>query len=96
VDYLLFVDENAIGTIEAKKEGTLLFGVETQTERYVEGFDELVEEGRAPPYWEPLPLPFHYQSTGAETHFTSLRDPIPPPARRLSFPSARNALRVGN
>ena len=63
VDYLLFVDGKAIGTIEAKKEGTLLFGVEPQTERYIEGFAALVDEGTAPPHWERR-LSFHYQSTG--------------------------------
>jgi len=85
VDYLLFVDEKAIGTIEAKREGTPLLGVEAQTERYVEGFAELADKGRAPPFWEPLPLPFHYQSTGAETHFTNLRDPIARPRDVFHF-----------
>jgi type I restriction enzyme, R subunit len=74
VDYLLFADEKALGTIEAKKEGDTLRGVEWQTERYIQGFSELINE-RPIPYWE-LPLSFHYLSTGAETLFTNLRDPI--------------------
>jgi type I restriction enzyme R subunit len=84
VDYLLFGDGKALGTIEAKKEGVPLRGVEWQTERYTQGFTELIEE-RPIPYWEPLPLPFHYQSTGAETLFTNLRDPIARPRDVFHF-----------
>ena len=83
VDYLLLVDEKALGTIEAKKEGETLRGVEWQTERYTQGFTKLIEE-RPIPYWE-LPLPFHYQSTGAETLFTNLRDPIARPRDVFHF-----------
>jgi type I restriction enzyme, R subunit len=75
VDYLLFGDGKALGTIEAKREGETLRGVEWQTERYMHGFTQLIEE-RPVAHWEPLPLPFHYQSTGAETLFTNHRDPI--------------------
>jgi type I restriction enzyme R subunit len=83
VDYLLFADEKALGTIEAKKEGETLRGVEWQTERYTQGFSQQIEE-RPIPHWE-LPLPFHYQSTGAETLFTSLRDPIARPRDAFHF-----------
>jgi type I restriction enzyme, R subunit len=84
VDYLLFGGGKALGTIEAKKEGVPLRGVEWQTERYTQGFSELIKE-RPVPYWEPLPLPFHYQSTGAETLFTNLRDPIARPRDVFHF-----------
>jgi type I restriction enzyme, R subunit len=84
VDYLLFGDGKALGTIEAKKEGETLRGVEWQTERYTQGFSELVKE-RPIAHWEPLPLPFHYQSTGAETLFTNLRDPIARPRDVFHF-----------
>ena len=36
VDYLLFVDAEAVGVIEAKKDGTTLSGVEWQTAKYGE------------------------------------------------------------
>ena len=36
-DYLLFVDRQAVGVIEAKKEGTTLIGVEWQTAKYADG-----------------------------------------------------------
>jgi type I restriction enzyme R subunit len=84
VDYLLFGDGKALGTIEAKKQGDTLLGVEWQTERYIEGFDELVKE-RPIAHWEPLPLPFHYLSTGAETLFTNRRDPIARPRDVFHF-----------
>src|SRR5712664_2177120 len=36
-DYLLFVDQEAVGAVEAKKEGTSLTGAEIQTEKYSVG-----------------------------------------------------------
>ncbi|HEY4621749.1 MAG TPA: DEAD/DEAH box helicase family protein, partial [Gaiellaceae bacterium] len=68
-DYLLFVDGAAVGVIEAKKEGRTLRGVQWQSAKYVEGVPEEVPtalEGA---------LPFVYESTGAETHFTNTLDP---------------------
>jgi type I restriction enzyme, R subunit len=69
-DYLLYIDGRAAGVIEAKKEGVTLTGVEPQSARYAQGLpDEL-------PAWN-RPLPFSYQSTGVETHFTNGLDPEP-------------------
>ena len=51
-DYVLFVDRQAIGVIEAKKVGTPLTGVEPQTRKYQESpKDELARRHRrrAPP-----------------------------------------------
>jgi type I restriction enzyme R subunit len=36
-DYLLYVDGQAVGVIEAKKEGEILTGVEVQAEKYSAG-----------------------------------------------------------
>jgi type I restriction enzyme, R subunit len=59
-DYLLYVDQQAVGVIEAKKRGTTLTGVETQAEKYAAGMpDALPARFR--------PLPFLYQSTGVES-----------------------------
>ena len=70
-DYTLFVDGKAIGTIEAKPVGHSLIGVEEQSEKYVKG----VPFGL--PAWR-SPLPFSYESTGTETHFTNrLEIPLP-------------------
>ncbi len=69
-DYLLYVDQAAVGVVEAKPVGHTLSGVETQTDKYSDGLpDEL-------PYYR-KPLPFLYQSTGVETCFTNLYDPDP-------------------
>ena len=67
-DYLLFADGQAVGVIEAKKEGTALIGVELQTQKYSEGIPEALPASRRP-------LPFLYQSTGVETRFTNLLEP---------------------
>lgn len=69
-DYLLYVDGKAAGVIEAKKEGVTLTGVETQSDKYTKGLPEGL------PRWH-NPLPFAYQSTGAESRFTNGLDPEP-------------------
>ncbi|MEK6815700.1 MAG: DEAD/DEAH box helicase family protein, partial [Nitrospirota bacterium] len=69
-DYLLYVDGKAVGVIEAKKEGTTLTGVETQSAKYSQGLPDGL------PRWG-NPLPFSYESTGSETRFTNGLDPEP-------------------
>lgn len=68
-DYVLFVDREAVGVIEAKPEGATLTGVEWQSAKYLNGLPGWVMsafEGA---------LPFAYQSTGVETRFTNTLDP---------------------
>ncbi len=67
-DYLLFVDGQASGVVEAKKEGSTLIGVEIQTQKYSEGIPEALPAPHRP-------LPFLYQSTSIETRFTNLLEP---------------------
>jgi len=67
-DYVLFVDRNAVGIVEAKPEGTTLRGVAEQTGRYQTDFPEDIPNVE-------LPLPFGYESTGTETFFVDIRDP---------------------
>ena len=69
-DYLLYVDGKACGVIEAKRQGTPLRGVEPQSARYAQGLPATL------PAWT-RPLPFLYESTGVETHFTNGLDPTP-------------------
>jgi type I restriction enzyme R subunit len=69
-DYLLYVDGKAAGVIEAKKQGATLTGVEIQSGRYAQGLPVALPAHRRP-------LPFLYESTGIETHFTSALDPEP-------------------
>lgn len=69
-DYLLYVNGKACGVIEAKKEGATLTGVELQSSRYAQGLPTAL------PAWR-RPLPFVWESTGIETHFTNGLDPEP-------------------
>jgi type I restriction enzyme R subunit len=69
-DYLLYVGGKACGVIEAKKQGATLTGVEVQSSRYAQGLPASL------PAWA-RPLPFLYESTGVETHFTNGLDPKP-------------------
>ncbi len=69
-DYLLYVNGKACGVIEAKKEGATLTGVEVQSCRYAQGLPTSL------PAWR-RPLPFLWESTGVETHFTNGLDPEP-------------------
>ena len=77
-DYLLYADRKALGVVEAKKLGETLSGVEIQTEKYSEGLPASL------PAWH-RPLPFLYQSTGAETRFTNVLDPDPRSRTVFSF-----------
>jgi type I restriction enzyme R subunit len=77
-DYLLFVNRKAIGVVEAKPEGHPLIGVELQSGKYSSGLPDTL------PYYL-KPLPFLYESTGAETRFTNLLDPDPRSRNVFSF-----------
>ena len=54
-DYLLYGDRQALGTIEAKKVGDTLTGVEVQSEKYAAGLPASL------PAWH-RPLPFLYET----------------------------------
>jgi hypothetical protein len=77
-DYLLYVNGKAAGVIEAKPAGATLTGVEIQSAKYSTGLPENL------PAWG-RPLPFSYQSTGAETRFTNGLDPSPRSRPVFSF-----------
>jgi type I restriction enzyme R subunit len=78
VDYLLFLNGQPAGVIEAKPEGTPLVEVERQSGKYVEGLPAWMQ----PPVY---PLPFIYESTGAETRFTNGYDPEARSRRVFTF-----------
>jgi type I restriction enzyme R subunit len=82
-DYLLYVDRKAIGSIEAKKAGSTLRGVEPQGDRYARGFEEAAKKNGTPAWQHPLP--FHYLSTGYETLFASRIDPTVRPREVFAF-----------
>ncbi|QOR69386.1 DEAD/DEAH box helicase family protein [Ruania alkalisoli] len=83
VDYLLYVDRRVVGVIEAKPEGTTLSGVEWQSAMYATGLPEGHRkrareiDGR---------LPFVFEASGSETHFTNGFDPDPRARAVFHFP----------
>src|SRR5437660_12492543 len=78
VDYLLFVDGKAIGTVEAKPEGHTLTGVEEQSGKYGKNLLDVYGKWRDS-------LPFAYESTGVETQFTNRLDPSPKSRNVFAF-----------
>lgn len=69
-DYMLFVDKQPVGVIEAKKveEGFRLTDYEEQSRDYAESKLKYLNND---------PLPFVYESTGELTRFTDYHDPKP-------------------
>ncbi|MYF11595.1 MAG: DEAD/DEAH box helicase [Gammaproteobacteria bacterium] len=70
-DYVLFVDREAVGVVEAKPDswGAKLTTVEEQSEGYANANLKWVSNSE--------PLPFLYECTGQTTRFTNGRDPNP-------------------
>ncbi len=90
-DYVLYVDQRAVGVIEAKPVGTPLSGVEWQSAMYAVGLPPevrlkaLTHEGR---------LPFVFEASGSETHFTNGFDPASRARRIFSFPRPETLART--
>ena len=70
-DYVLFIDKNPVGVIEAKPEdwGQKITTVEDQSAGYAAAKLKWLNNKE--------PLPFIYESTGVVTRFTDTRDPKP-------------------
>ena len=91
VDNLMYVDRKAVGVIEAKPQGTPLSGVEWQSALYASGLPAevrlraLTVDGR---------LPFVFEASGSETHFTNGYDPEPRSRRIFQFPQPATLARV--
>jgi len=69
-DYILYVDQQPVGALEAKAAGHTLGGVAPQVNKYGEGLPSNLDA--------PIrPLPFLYVSTGVETTFRNQLDPEP-------------------
>lgn len=91
VDYLLYVDKTVTGVIEAKPEGTPLSGVEWQSAMYADGLPAdvrlkaLTKDGR---------LPFVFEASGSETHFTNGLDPEPRARAIFNFPKPETLART--
>ncbi|HEY1052170.1 MAG TPA: DEAD/DEAH box helicase family protein [Prosthecobacter sp.] len=78
-DYVLFVDKQAVGVIEAKREdaGQNITTVEDQTAGYASAKLKWVNNHK--------PLRFLYESTGEITRFTDAEDPKPRSREVFSF-----------
>jgi type I restriction enzyme R subunit len=77
-DYLLFVDREVVGIVEAKSVGQTLTGVEEQSAKYRTGVPDDLPSARCE-------LPFTYETTGIETRFTSYLDPEPRSRPEFAF-----------
>ena len=90
-DYLLYVEQRAVGVIEAKPEGVPLSGVEWQSAMYADGLPPavrlkaLTHDGR---------LPFVVEASGSETHVTNGFDPSPRARRVFAFPRPETLARA--
>lgn len=91
VDYLLYIDQRVVGVIEAKPVGTPLSGVEWQSAMYAEG---LPADVRLAALTKNSRLPFVYEASGTETHFTNGFDPEPRARRIFNFPKAATLART--
>ncbi len=91
VDYLLYVDKAVVGVIEAKPTGTPLSGVEWQSAMYADGLPPDVRlaakarDGR---------LPFVFEASGTETHFTNGFDPDPRARLIFNLPQPDTLARI--
>lgn len=71
-DYVLYVDEQIVGVIEAKREGSHLGSALAQNDRYAKGVHR---DYRLAVWWQAEPFAFRYATTGTETYFLNRLDP---------------------
>ena len=90
-DYILYVDQRVVGVIEAKPEGTTLSGVEWQSARYAAGLPAAV---RLKALTLDDRLPFVFEASGSEMHFTNGYDPVPRARALFSFPRPETLART--
>ena len=90
-DYLLYLDRRVVGVIEAKPVGTPLSGVEWQSAMYSAG---LPAEVRLSVVTRDGRLPFVFEASGTETHFTNGYDPEPRSRRLFAFPRPETLARI--
>ncbi|MGC3954341.1 MAG: DEAD/DEAH box helicase family protein [Propionicimonas sp.] len=91
VDYLLYIDQKVVGVIEAKPQGTTLSGVEWQSAMYATG---LPDEYRRRAVLVDGRIPFVFEASGSETHFTNGFDPEPRARRIWQFPRPETLART--
>jgi type I restriction enzyme R subunit len=90
-DYILYLNRRIVGVIEAKPPGVTLTEVQWQSHRYAQG---LTHDQKLISVLKNDELPFIFESTDSEIHFTNLHDPEPRARRVFSFPKPETLARV--
>ena len=90
-DYLLYLNRKIVGVIEAKPAGVTLTEVHWQSRRYAGGLDEVQSKNAVLVKNE---LPFIYEASGTETHFTNLFDPEPRARHLFNFQKPETLARI--
>ena len=90
-DYLLYVDKRVVGVIEAKPIGTTLSGVQWQSAMYAAGLPEAYRETAV---LKDDRLPFIFEASGTETHYTNGFDPNPRSRKIFNFPQPETLARI--
>jgi type I restriction enzyme R subunit len=90
-DYLLYVNRKIVGVIEAKPSGVTLTEVQWQSHRYSKGLDEGQKKIAVLHKDE---LPFIFEASGTETHFTNLYEPEPRARHIFNFQKPETLARI--
>jgi type I restriction enzyme R subunit len=90
-DYLLYLNRKIVGVIEAKPSGVTLTEVQWQSHRYSKGLDS--EQSKVAVLHREE-LPFIYEASGTETHFTNLYDPEPRARHIFNFQRPETLARI--
>ena len=90
-DYLLYLNRKIVGVIEAKPSGVTLTEVQWQSHRYSKGLDS--EQSKVAVLHREE-LPFIYEASGTETHYTNLYDPEPRARHIFNFQKPDTLARI--
>ncbi|MFK4493550.1 DEAD/DEAH box helicase family protein [Dermacoccus sp. GAS27A] len=90
-DYLLYLNKGVVGVVEAKPMGKTLSGVEWQSAMYAQGLTD-AQKLRATMVGGKLP--FVFEASGSETHFTNGYDPHPRARAVFNFPKPETLLAI--
>ena len=91
VDYLLYINRKIVGVIEAKPSGHTLSEVSWQSRRYSKG---LTDSQKLIAVLQRDELPFIFEATGTEIHFTNLYDPEPRARSIFNFQKPETLARI--
>jgi type I restriction enzyme R subunit len=90
-DYLLYINRKIVGVIEAKPSGVTLTEVQWQSHRYSKGLDK--DQAKIAVLYRDE-LPFIFEASGTETHYTNLYDPEPRARHIFNFQKPETLARI--